>query len=238
MWVAVGIICSTVYKSKLTAILIKPRVWLPQTVQELVENDYNFRVMPKDWGVLKEGTNSTADSAYTKALEHAKDDLSYCDTIKRTIYGQAALLQEETPMQFQILKVCAEELTRTEYETLRIVNERIFPYNHAWPMQLAAPYVSRFSEYFQRLQAIGYIERLQAKSGRNFDQLLKRVGFRYQKYDTNQRIMKTNEAVPGNTQIIKMDHLVDSAFILVLGYLLSAAIFVVEIVMGNRKKRL
>lgn len=160
MWFVVGIIFSTAYKSKLTSILIKPRIWQPQTIQELVDNNYKFRLMSKEWDVLKESANLTIDSVFMKVLANAKDDLKYCEAIRKTLNEPVAFLQEEIPMQYQILNTCGDELTQNEYETLRIVNERIFPNNHAWPMQLAAPYVHKFSECFLRLQSMGYIARL------------------------------------------------------------------------------
>lgn len=116
--------------------------------------------MPKEWAVLKESTNTTLDNVYMKVLSLTKDDREYCDAVRKTLKGRIGFIQEETPMQFQILNICADEFTLEEYESFRIVNERIFPNNHAWPMQLAAPYVKRFSSFFLQLQAMGYLQKL------------------------------------------------------------------------------
>ncbi|GJQ73289.1 hypothetical protein Trydic_g13661 [Trypoxylus dichotomus] len=157
VWFLMAIIITTAYKSKLASTMIKPVKREPSSVLELYDEGYTFQVNNEDWSVLEENLAHSFDQRYVNILDRCRNDLKFCEAVAATLKRRAAIIDEDTALQYIILTTCPN-YTPFEMSRFRLVKDYLFPSVHAWPLRYGAPYKYRFSITLQRLVDSGIIE--------------------------------------------------------------------------------
>ncbi|XP_049826741.1 uncharacterized protein LOC126266558 [Aethina tumida] len=196
--------------------LIKPINNLPDIIDTLVENGYTFQVDADDSSVLRENFLSSDLPMYKQVAKMLNNNLKFCASIRYALNTKAAVIDEETALQYKVYKFC--NLTLSERANLRLVTQNVFPGGyHAWSMQEATPYRGIFSKTIGRLNDAGLLAHwYQAASV-----------FKIPKSDA--------EDIP-TTEPLNILRLLPSFVFLIFGWLISVLLLFIEILWYYKKK--
>lgn len=101
-WFLTAIILTTAFRTKLASLLIKPRGDDPNSIQDLIDSDYYFRVDCDDATLLKSNLQTSNDSLFEEVLRRSKDNLPFCPTVLELLSEKIAYIEEESSVEFRV----------------------------------------------------------------------------------------------------------------------------------------
>lgn len=156
-WMLGVIIINTIYVAKLFSSMTHPKIYEPNSVIELLEQDYKFLVFKQEWHVLKNHLMESDDDMYGKILKRCIDKYDYCEAVNLIFGNQLAMIEECIPLQYEALTTCRNDLIAEYESTLRFTSEQLFSNDYAWPFPLGSPLKARFSKIILNLHATGHL---------------------------------------------------------------------------------
>lgn len=102
LWWLLSVCLTTYYKSKWSSLLTKPPENTPGSIDNLVANDYKFKANYEEWSLLKDNLISSTNPFFRKLLKNIDNDLPECKAIIYVAYNKAALIDEETSLEYQV----------------------------------------------------------------------------------------------------------------------------------------
>lgn len=183
-WSLTCIIITTAYKSKLAAFMTITTIREPDSIMELLDENYYFQVDQEDWSLLKFNLEQQTDSVYKKIVSRCRNNLDVCDAIESTFGEKIANIDETTTLHYRVnsfidktntynvkavlytnllyiylqtLNVCVHLSKEHDFKSLRFARQTMFKIIYAWPFQLNSAVRMRFSEEIGILHASGHI---------------------------------------------------------------------------------
>ncbi|KAF5299276.1 hypothetical protein FQA39_LY02449 [Lamprigera yunnana] len=153
MWFSLLII-STAYKSKLWAISIKNTNLEPSDVDQLLKVGYRFVVNSQSNDVLND-VLSDNDRLTQKIKKKLILRNNICETIDYVLKNKAAMLDQDSIIQYHALLSC-EDILKNVYLELRVTKKSLRHGMHVWPMQIGTPYRKSLNKLISQIHSGGF----------------------------------------------------------------------------------
>ncbi|XP_044736683.1 glutamate receptor ionotropic, delta-1-like [Chrysoperla carnea] len=155
-WAFCLIMCNT-YKSHLAASMLSTLEVDPNTLEDLVAQNYNFHFNNEDSTTLKDSMINSTNKIYSEIYERSFSKYDGCESLERSLSENFAIIDEFSSLKFQIYFQCTK---LSHHHKFRKLHGEILPSRYSWAFQKRKPYITVFSRKMLHLYEAGIVHKM------------------------------------------------------------------------------